>query len=70
MAGPRTTASKLMPPPEADPASRVTKHRRVFDHLLAGIQSGQLKPGDRLPSELNVEHENLSRRLAPREVAR
>jgi DNA-binding LacI/PurR family transcriptional regulator len=54
MAGSRKSASKLTPPPEADPASRVSKHRRVFEHLLAGIQSGQLKPGDRLPSEAEL----------------
>ncbi len=54
MPGPRKTASRLAPPPEADPANRVSKHRRVFDHLLAGIQSGELKPGDRLPSEAEL----------------
>ena len=54
MSGPRKTASRLTPLPEADPGNRVTKHRRVFDHLLAGIQSGQLKPGDRLPSEAEL----------------
>lgn len=54
MAGSRKTASRLTPPPEADPASRVSKHRRVFDHLLASIQSGELKPGDRLPSEAEL----------------
>ncbi len=54
MAGPRKTASKLTPPPEADPASRMSKHRRVFEHLLSGIQSGQLKTGDRLPSEAEL----------------
>jgi GntR family transcriptional regulator, arabinose operon transcriptional repressor len=51
MAGSRKTASKLTPPPEADPANRQSKYRRVFEHLLSSIQSGQLKPGDRLPSE-------------------
>jgi GntR family transcriptional regulator, arabinose operon transcriptional repressor len=44
----------LTPPPEADPGQRVAKHRRIFDHLLASIQSGQLKPGDRLPSEAEL----------------
>ncbi|WP_348261471.1 GntR family transcriptional regulator [Telmatobacter sp. DSM 110680] len=47
-------ASKLGPPPESDPAARLSKHRRVFDHLLASIQSGELKPGDRLPSEAEL----------------
>lgn len=54
MARPRSTADKLMPPPEVDPQRRVAKHRRVFEHLLSGIQSGQLKPGDRLPSEAEL----------------
>lgn len=54
MAGPRKSASRLTPPPEADPASRVSKHRRVFEHLLASIQSGQIKAGDRLPSEAEL----------------
>ena len=54
MARPRKTASKLAPPPQADPANGVSKHRRVFDHILANIQSGQLKPGDRLPSEAEL----------------
>ncbi len=54
MARPRSTADKLTPPPEADPERRVAKHRRVFEHLLSSIQSGQLKPGDRLPSEAEL----------------
>jgi GntR family transcriptional regulator of arabinose operon len=47
-------ASKLGPPPESDPAMPQSKHRRVFDHLLASIQAGELKPGDRLPSEAEL----------------
>ena len=43
-----------MPPPEADPQAHLSKHRRVFDHLLASIQSGQLNAGDRLPSEAEL----------------
>jgi len=54
MARPRRSASKLSPPPEADPGQPIAKHRRVFDHLLANIQTGQLKPGDRLPSEAEL----------------
>jgi GntR family transcriptional regulator, arabinose operon transcriptional repressor len=54
MARPRRSAGKLAPPPEEDPGQRVAKHRRIFDHLLANIQSGQLKPGDRLPSEAEL----------------
>ena len=54
MKGSRKTASTLIPPPEADPANRQSKHRRVFEHLHSSIQSGQLKPGDRLPSEAEL----------------
>lgn len=54
MARARRSASKLAPPPEVDPGQHVAKHRRVFDHLLASIQSGQLKSGDRLPSEAEL----------------
>jgi DNA-binding LacI/PurR family transcriptional regulator len=54
MAGSRKSPSKLTPPPEANPANRQSKHRRVFEHLLSSIQSGQLKPGDRLPSEAEL----------------
>lgn len=54
MKKPRRLASKLGPPPDSDPSLRQSKHRRVFDHLLAGIQSGELKPGDRLPSEAEL----------------
>jgi DNA-binding LacI/PurR family transcriptional regulator len=50
----RRLASKLEPPPESDPAAHLSKHRRVFDHLLASIQSGELKSGDRLPSEAEL----------------
>ncbi len=50
----RKPAGNLAPPLEADSAHRQSKHRRVFDHLLASIQSGTLKPGDRLPSEAEL----------------
>jgi DNA-binding LacI/PurR family transcriptional regulator len=50
----RRLASKLGPPPESDPGAHLSKHRRVFEHLLASIQSGELKPGDRLPSEAEL----------------
>ncbi len=33
------------------PAIRRTKHREIFEHLLAEIESGKLKEGERLPSE-------------------
>ncbi len=36
------------------PASRRTKHRRVFEHVLADIESGKLKDGERLPSEAEL----------------
>jgi DNA-binding LacI/PurR family transcriptional regulator len=54
MKKPRRLASKLAAPPQNDPAVQQSKHRRVFDHLLASIQSGELKPGDRLPSEAEL----------------
>ncbi len=54
MVRPRKSASMLPVPPEADSSSRVAKHRRVFDHLLESIQAGDLKPGDRLPSEAEL----------------
>jgi GntR family transcriptional regulator, arabinose operon transcriptional repressor len=34
------------------PASRRTKHRQIFEHVLADMESGRLKAGDRLPSEI------------------
>jgi len=54
MTGSRKSASKINPPPEADPSQRQSKYRRVFEHLHSSIQSGQLKPGDRLPSEAEL----------------
>jgi GntR family transcriptional regulator, arabinose operon transcriptional repressor len=50
----RRSSSKLSPPVEGNPAAPTSKHRRVFDHLLASIQSGELKAGDRLPSEAEL----------------
>jgi len=54
MARPRKMAIKLAPPPEQNPANHTAKHRRVFDYLHAAIQSGALKPDDRLPSEAEL----------------
>lgn len=54
MGRPRISASKLTPPPAAEAGETLPKHRRIFDHLLASIQSGQLKAGDRLPSEAEL----------------
>ena len=34
------------------PAARQTKHRQVFEHVRAEIESGRLKEGERLPSEM------------------
>ena len=50
----RKPSSILPAPVESDTASRQSKHRRVFEHLLASIQGGALKPGDRLPSEAEL----------------
>jgi GntR family transcriptional regulator of arabinose operon len=36
------------------PELRRTKHRRVFEHVLADIESGKLKDGERLPSEAEL----------------
>jgi len=54
MRRPRRSASTLTVPRQPDAGQHLAKHRRVFDHLLAGIQSGELKPGDRLPSEAEL----------------
>jgi GntR family transcriptional regulator of arabinose operon len=35
-------------------APRLIKHRQVFQHLLAEIESGQLKDGDRIPPEAEL----------------
>ncbi len=50
----RRLSSKLGPPLDNNLAAPTSKHRRVFDHLLASIQSGELKAGDRLPSEAEL----------------
>lgn len=47
----RKQPATLVPPPDIKPDKRVVKHRRIFEYLHAAIQSGQLAPGDRLPSE-------------------
>lgn len=50
----RKLTGKLTPPVESDSSGRQSKHRRIFDYLLAAIQSGDLKPSDRLPSEAEL----------------
>jgi DNA-binding LacI/PurR family transcriptional regulator len=54
MARLRKAANELNPPGETGRTPPVTKHRRVFEHLHQSIQSGELKPGDRLPSEAEL----------------
>lgn len=54
MARLRKPAGKLTPPAEGESAGRISKHRRVYEHLLASIESGALKAGDRLPSEAEL----------------
>ncbi|MBN2242696.1 MAG: winged helix-turn-helix transcriptional regulator [Acidobacteria bacterium] len=44
------------------PAIRRTKHREVFEHVLADIESGKLKDGERLPSEVELVKEFNSSR--------
>ena len=39
---------------QGKPASRQTKHRQVFEQVLADIESGKLKEGERLPSEIEL----------------
>jgi GntR family transcriptional regulator of arabinose operon len=39
------------------PVSRRTKHRQVFEYVLAEIESGKLKDGERLPSEAELVRE-------------
>jgi len=39
------------------PISRRTKHRQVFEYVLAEIESGKLKDGERLPSEAELVRE-------------
>jgi DNA-binding LacI/PurR family transcriptional regulator len=59
MARPRRATGKLTAPPknesgDSESGQPVAKHRRIFDHLFAGIQSGELRAGDRLPSEAEL----------------
>jgi DNA-binding LacI/PurR family transcriptional regulator len=54
MAGSRKAAPPLAPPRDQNPGPHNPKHRRVFEYLHANIQSGALKPGDRLPSEAEL----------------
>jgi GntR family transcriptional regulator of arabinose operon len=54
MANSRKPASERTPPGDGDPGVHQSKHRRIFDVLLASIQSGDLKPGERLPSEAEL----------------
>jgi hypothetical protein len=54
MARPRRSTGKLTAPPDTESGQHVAKHRRIFDRLFASIQSGELRPGDRLPSEAEL----------------
>ena len=54
MAGARKPPGRLELLTDAEPTGRVSKHKRVYEHLLANIESGALKPGDRLPSEAEL----------------
>ena len=51
---PRRSTGQLVIPADAAAGENVAKHRRIFDHLFAGIQAGELRPGDRLPSEAEL----------------
>lgn len=50
----RRPAGKLTPPADSVTPAGQSKHRRIFDYLLASIRSEQMKPGDRLPSEAEL----------------
>jgi GntR family transcriptional regulator, arabinose operon transcriptional repressor len=54
MARPRRSTGTLAAPQDAESWQPVAKHRRIFDHLFASIQSGELRAGDRLPSEAEL----------------
>ena len=54
MVRPRRSTGKVTAPPDTESAQPVAKHRRIFDHLFASIQSGELRAGDRLPSEAEL----------------
>jgi DNA-binding LacI/PurR family transcriptional regulator len=51
---PRRSKGQLVIPANAAAGENVAKYRRIFDHLFAGIQAGELRPGDRLPSEAEL----------------
>jgi DNA-binding LacI/PurR family transcriptional regulator len=44
----------ILPADHEKPELRRTKHRQVFEYVLADIESGRLKDGDRLPSEAEL----------------
>src|SRR3569832_1886050 len=50
----REIHNNLTPAPEIEGGKLKSKHRRVYERLLESIQSGALKPGDRLPSEAEL----------------
>lgn len=54
MSSTKPTSPELKSTSDTEVTPRTTKYRRVFDHLLEQIQSGELKPGDRLPSEAEL----------------
>ena len=48
-------SERTIEPHQSDkPASRRTKHRLVFEHVLAEIESGRLKDGQRIQSEAEL----------------
>ncbi len=49
-----TDTSNKTPADSEKAESRKTKHRRVFEYVLADIESGRLREGDRLPSEAEL----------------
>jgi DNA-binding FadR family transcriptional regulator len=49
-----TETLKRQPADREKAELRRTKHRQVFEYILADIESGKLKEGERLPSEIEL----------------
>ena len=50
----RKITSNLAPPTQLEGDGKLVKHKQVFEYLHSSIQTGALKPGDRLPSEAEL----------------
>lgn len=54
MARLRKSPIRITAPLPAEEQAGIPKHRRIFDYLSSRIKSGELAPGDRLPSEAEL----------------